>query len=77
MYRERFARQCSRKKNLEDIFQRFLITSDPIITNLGPSKPNLKKDIPEEVRQLLYVNEENLTPNDDSDTEDDDDDFED
>lgn len=32
-YREHYARKCSREKTNEDIFNRFLITSDPLITS--------------------------------------------
>lgn len=40
-YREYFARKCSREKTNEDIFNRFLLTSDPYISSM--SKTNIKK----------------------------------
>lgn len=33
-FRENFARKCDREKNVEDVFRRLLITSDPIISSL-------------------------------------------
>lgn len=42
-YRENFARKFSRAKNLEDVFLRLLVNSDPIISTLrtSPAKKSL------------------------------------
>lgn len=42
---------------MTDVFNRFLLTSDPYITHLGRSRNSrkLKKKIPKEIKTLLHV----------------------
>lgn len=44
-YREHFARKCSREKSNEDIFNRFLLSSDPFISSISRQYEQKKKKI--------------------------------
>lgn len=52
-FRENFSRKCSREINMQDVFNRLLVTSDPYISNVRklPLKP-LKTLAPEAVELL-------------------------
>lgn len=54
-YRSDFSRKTSRKDTLTDIFNRFLMTSDPWITHLRASTKMKKKhtELPPDVKNLL------------------------
>lgn len=60
------ARKCSRAKNFEDVFQRAMDTSDPIISSLNLEK-RIKKQrrqcLPTEVLELLSSASNNLPEN--------------
>lgn len=44
----------SRKQNLEDIWQRFLITSDPYICSLrATDRKSTNQDLPDELQNLV------------------------
>ena len=54
-YREDFARKCSRVKNMEDVFRRFLVASDLLISSLRKlSSKNLKSLLPEAIELLAF-----------------------
>lgn len=53
IYRERFSRKTSRQANLEDVFQRLLVSSDPLITSLRSLEPIKRKSLDAEVRAML------------------------
>jgi hypothetical protein len=46
-FREDFARKCSREKNLRDVFQRLLITSDPYISSFRKIPPRQTNHYPQ------------------------------
>lgn len=54
-YKSNFARRCSRISNLQDIYNRFILMSDPHICHLrSKNKKEFKKnDLPQEVQHLL------------------------
>ena len=52
-FRERFARKFSREKNMQDVFQRLLVSSDPLITSIGNIRPKKSTNLSEEAIQLL------------------------
>lgn len=61
-YREHFSRKCSREKSNEDIFNRFLISSDPIISNMSKHYKKKSSVLPQQVLDLLMlpkISEEN------------------
>lgn len=55
IYRERFSKKCSRKKNMEDVFNRLLISSDPVITHTRSLPVVLERKMfyPEAVDMLI------------------------
>lgn len=53
IYRERFSRKTSRQANLEDVFQRLLVSSDPLITSLRPVEQIRRKCFDAEVKEML------------------------
>lgn len=55
-FRQNLARKFSRKKNLEDIFKRFLITSDPLLASKRVKKTHISRDV--DLTELL--NEEGV-----------------
>ncbi|XP_030766971.1 uncharacterized protein LOC115890777 [Sitophilus oryzae] len=58
MYREHFSRKCSREKSNQDIFNLFLISSDPVITSKRRLPKKKIQNLPQEAIQLL------IAPND-------------
>ena len=52
-YREHFTRKCSRQKTNEDLINRLLVSSDPIISSSRKAKPKYSKALPAQVLQLL------------------------
>ncbi|XP_050518510.1 uncharacterized protein LOC126892818 [Diabrotica virgifera virgifera] len=52
-YRESFSRKFSRQKNMEDVFHRLLISSDPYISNLRKLIPKEFSKYPAEVIHFL------------------------
>lgn len=52
-YRENFARKCSRKRNMEDVMKRLLLSSDPYISQQSSSKNVSKKKYSQELINLL------------------------
>lgn len=56
-YREHFSRKCSREKSNEDIFNRFLISSDPIISNMSKHYEKKISVLPQQVLDLLLLPE--------------------
>lgn len=58
-YRSKFARRCSGQDNLEDIFNRLLLTSDPLISSLRASTKKSGKfcELPEDAKLLLKEQE--------------------
>lgn len=76
MFRRVFARQLNRELNLRDIFQRFLISSDPVISSLrkvDKKKKNVSNDIDQflEHEMLSDGNGEKQNDNDERDEDDD------
>lgn len=53
IYRERFSRKTSRRNNMEDVFQRLLVSSDPLITSLRPLQIVNRKPFDAEVRDMI------------------------
>lgn len=53
IYRERFARKNCRKKTMEDVFRRFLISSDPYISSCRKLRARPVKSLSKEVIPLL------------------------
>lgn len=51
--REHNTRKISRTATNEDILHNFLVSSDPIISNLRHIKPKEHSDIPKDVQKLL------------------------
>lgn len=56
-YRDGFSRKCSRQKNMEDIFNWLLVSSDPLITSLRTQPPKPSKSLSIEAIQLLLPSE--------------------
>lgn len=54
-YREHNSRKCNRSKSNTDIFNLFLVSSDPVITSKRKIKKNKHENIPVEALQLLKV----------------------
>uniref|UniRef100_A0A6P7GWP0 Uncharacterized protein LOC114343837 n=1 Tax=Diabrotica virgifera virgifera TaxID=50390 RepID=A0A6P7GWP0_DIAVI len=54
-YRESFSRKFSRQKNMEDVFHRLLISSDPYISNLRKLIPKEFSKYPAEVIHLTSL----------------------
>lgn len=54
-FRLDFARKRSRKQNLEDVFHRFLVTSDPEITNIFRKTEKNHNTLPPEVKHMLVT----------------------
>lgn len=54
-YKSNFARRSSRMSNLQDIYNRFMLMSDPYIYHLRSAnkKKHQKVDVPQEVQNLL------------------------
>lgn len=72
-YRENFARKCSREKTMEDIFNRFLLSSDPFITSMNNSSKKKKELMPKSALELLVL-PSNQNSNDEDGDEDGDED---
>lgn len=51
--REDFARKCDRIKNIEDVFCRLLVTSDPLISSLRKLPPKKLKSLSSHAIDLL------------------------
>ena len=60
-YRENFARKCSRETNMEDIFHRLLITSDPVITSLRKLPQKTLKKLSSQVLELIFAPEVSIS----------------
>lgn len=52
-FREDFSRKCDRIKNMEDIFCRLLVTSDPIISSLRKLPPKKLRSLSPYAVELL------------------------
>lgn len=52
-FRERFARKFSREPNVQDVFQRLLVSSDPLITRQGNLRPKKSQSLSSEAIALL------------------------
>lgn len=52
-YREQYSRKCNREKSNEDIFNLFLLTSDPILTSKRKESKKSIKKIPKEALDML------------------------
>lgn len=52
-YREQYSRKCSREKSNEDIFNLFLLSSDPILTSKRGEPKKKLKNIPKAALDLL------------------------
>ncbi|KAK7791956.1 hypothetical protein R5R35_004579 [Gryllus longicercus] len=66
-YRQDFARKCTRVKNMEDVFQRLLVASDPVISSIRKlPKKKLKALDAEAVRLLKAPSYEAPSSDDDS-----------
>lgn len=80
-YREHYARKCSRENMNEDIFNRFLLTSDPLITSKSTNYKKKVQHIPQMALDLLNLsntpNEEDISNVDYEDDENEDDEDED
>lgn len=66
-YREHNARKCSRKKANTDIFNFFLVTSDPVITSKHKLQKKKIQHLPSEVLDLLKDPAVQATSHDDND----------
>lgn len=55
-YRENFTRKFCREKCIRDVFNRLLITSDPLISSLRKRPQKKNKNLPQEVINLLKIN---------------------
>lgn len=64
-FREDFARKCSRQKANEDIFNRFLITSDPLICSKRKLPKKKFQTLPKAAVELLKPAKEDNDENDD------------
>lgn len=53
-YRELHARKFNREKNIEDVFKRLLLTSDPLLSlTYGTFSKSAKQDIPELAKHFI------------------------
>jgi len=59
-YREGFSRKCSRIKNLEDVFNRLLVSSDPLISSLRQLPQKKIKHIHPEVLEMILPPDINI-----------------
>lgn len=66
--REGFARKCSRQKTLEDVFNRLLIASDPVISSHRRLPKRKSKSFEREVIDFLLPPETEVSSTDTSDT---------
>lgn len=76
-YREHYSRKCSRVKTNEDVFNLFLISSDPQISSKHKIKRKNLKELPVEVVSLLKAPTVQEVDNSDMDTEEEEDTLED
>lgn len=79
-YREHFSRKCSREKSNEDILNRFLLSSDPIISHMSKKYEKKTTIFPQSALDLLILpcNSDNEVDGDvdnDGNNDDDDDDY--
>lgn len=70
-YREGFSRKFSRTQNMEDIFYRLLVSSDPYISSLRKLPKKKLKYFPTDVLQLLESPDIDELPNDNFDSDED------
>lgn len=78
-YREHYSRKCSREKTNEDIFNSFLVSSDPVITNKRKLQKKKLQQLPKEAVELLKTQTDqhfSHNNNDDEDGDYSDDDYE-
>ena len=68
-YRQHNSRQSSRLKSNTDVFNMMLISSDPLITSLGSLPKRKKKNLCEEIQNLLYIIEDPQDPDIDENLE--------
>lgn len=54
-YRENFSRKFTHEKTMWDMFNRLLVSSDPLISSLQPRKADDGKPLPPEVSELLLA----------------------
>lgn len=52
-YREKHARKCSREKTMEDVFNRLLVSSDPLISSFKKMQPKTSEPLSLKVLELL------------------------
>lgn len=71
-YRERFSRKCSREKCNEDILNRFLLSSDAIISHMSKKYEKKNTILPESALELLLSSSNSNNENDDNVVDDDD-----
>lgn len=64
-YRQDFARKCSRVKNMEDVFQRLLVSSDPLISSLRKLPAKQLKALDLEAVELLKAPSSEIQGSDD------------
>ena len=57
-YRKNYTRKCSREKTNEDIFKRLLLSSDPYISQLTVPNIKTKRDLPNDIKKLLILEDE-------------------
>ncbi|XP_011867945.1 PREDICTED: uncharacterized protein LOC105562053 [Vollenhovia emeryi] len=76
-FRENFLRKCDRIKNMEDIFCKLLVMSDPIISSLRKHPPKKQRSLSPYAVELLIppsvTESSQISSNDTSDASDDDD----
>lgn len=77
-YRENFSRKSSRLLTMKDVFNRLLVTSDPLISSKGTTYPKIGKRLSAEAVKLLsnLYQQENININNSATTSDDDEDSE-
>lgn len=54
-FREHHSRKCGRQANIEDVFKRLMLTSDPVISLNGKLSKSVPNEYPEEIRNLLIL----------------------
>lgn len=69
-FRENYSRRISREKTNEDVLNRLLIASDPLISNIDPPQ-KLSKILPKEVLKLIVPPNISFTSDTETDTDDD------
>lgn len=73
-YREHFSRKSSRENTIEDVFNRFLLSSDPLISSKRKSCKKKIEQMPQSALELLILPQiENDNGDEDDDDEDDED----